>query len=148
MTKQATLGPIDPSINTSLNPVVKNGTADMRVPVSVEAVKGYMTFAKEFGIEDAKSLSEIFCKLSEKVHPLVLGQVYRARAQIKMLAKKLLATQIRDTQSIEKIIDFLCSDSGSHDYTINRREAKDLGLNIIKPDEKMYNLINGSTVKM
>ena len=44
---------------------------------------------------------------------------------------------------IKKIISFLCSDSGSHDYTINRREAeKDLGLKIIKPNEEQYNIIH------
>jgi hypothetical protein len=41
-----------------------------------------------------------------------------------------------------KIIDFLCSESGSHDYTINRREARDsLGLRIDKPNDELYSLI-------
>jgi len=80
--------------------------------------------------------------LSEKVHPLVLGQVYRSRAQIKMLAEKLLQNQITDQAKIQQIISFLCSDSGSHDYTINRREAENgLGLNIIKPDMELYEVI-------
>ena len=41
MTKQATLGPIDPSLNTELNPRVIDGSI---FPVSVEAVKGYLEF--------------------------------------------------------------------------------------------------------
>lgn len=37
----------------------------------------------------------------------------------------------------------MCSESGSHDYTINRREAKnELGLNVEKPSESFYKLIN------
>jgi len=144
MTKQATLGPIDPSVNTPLNPIAQNGPMQMSVPVSVEAIKGYLAFAKEeLKIEDDNALASIMVKLSDKVHPLVLGQVYRARAQIKMLAEKLLANQLKDSSKIKEIIAFLCSDSGSHDYTINRREAKDiLGLNIIKPTDEMYKLIN------
>ena len=43
MTKQATLGPIDPSLHTALNPRVIDGSI---YPVSVEAVKGYLEFAK------------------------------------------------------------------------------------------------------
>lgn len=39
MTKQATLGPIDPSLHTQLNPRTQDG---MLFPVSVEAVKGYL----------------------------------------------------------------------------------------------------------
>lgn len=144
MTKQATLGPIDPSVNTPLNPQIPGGAPQARIPVSVEAIKGFLELAKnELNIKDEKSLAVIFNKLADMVHPLVLGEVYRARTQIQMLAEKLLKTQLTDTDKIKRIISFLCSDSGSHDYTINRREAKDnLGLNIVKPDDELYNLIN------
>lgn len=143
MTKQATLGPIDPSVNTPLNPPIPNAPPQNNYPVSVEAVKGYLAFAKEeLSIKDDMALSNIMIKLSEYVHPLVLGQVYRARAQIKMLAEKLLTNQVTDNAKIKDIISFLCSDSGSHDYTINRREAKDaLGLNVQKPDNELYAII-------
>jgi len=142
MTKQATLGPIDPSINTPLNPI-NPMSPNQRIPVSVEAVKGYLAFAKEeLGIKDDDALANLMIKLSETVHPLVLGQVYRSRSQIKMLAEKLLTSQIKDQAKIQHIISFLCSDSGSHDYTIHRREAKDdLGLNIIKPTQDLYKII-------
>ena len=38
-----------------------------------------------------------------------------------------------------KIVTFLCSDSGSHDYTINRTEAKNLGLRVESPNQDTYN---------
>lgn len=140
MTKQATLSPIDPSLNSPLNPVVPNDPNNSTTAVSVEAVKGYIQLAKdEFGIKDDVALGHILEKLSEYVHPLVLGQVYRSRAQIKMLAGKLLKNQVRDKKKVKKIIEFLCSDSGSHDYTINRREAKsELELNVDKPSSEQY----------
>ena len=152
MTKQATLSPIDPSINTPLNPSIPNGFLytcpktngfGNTFPVSVEAVKGYLEFAKEeLSIKDDAALSNILIKLSEYVHPLVLGQVYRSKAQIQMLAEKLLQNQVTNKETIKKIIAFLCSESGSHDYTINRREAEnDLGLKVSKPTEEQYNII-------
>ncbi len=143
MTKQATLGPIDPSINGPLNPGIEGAPPQARFPVSVEAIKGYIELAKgELDIKDDANLTQILLKLSEKVHPLVLGQVYRSRSQIQMLAKKLIKTQIQDDKKIENVISFLCSESGSHDYTIHRREAKgDLGLNIDKPDDEQYKTI-------
>jgi hypothetical protein len=50
--------------------------------------------------------------------------------------------QVKDRKKVNKIIDFLCSESGSHDYTINRREARDeLGLQIEKPNDELYLLI-------
>lgn len=103
----------------------------------------YIELAKdEFGISDGNALSDVLIKLSEYVHPLVLGQVYRSRAQIKMLAGKLLKNQVADDGKVSRIIDFLCSDSGSHDYTINRREAaEELELNVAKPTSTQYEII-------
>ena len=139
MTKQATLGPIDPSLHTALNPKIPGGI----YPVSVEAVKGYLEFAKnELEIKEQSSLTSIFEKLTDFVHPLVLGEVYRSKAQIQMMAEQMIINQVTDPDMIKKIIAFLCSESGSHDYTINRREAKDtLGLNIKKPTDSQYEII-------
>jgi len=145
MTKQATLGPIDPSLNSPLNPqnpqVPNNPQA--RLPVSVESIKGYFELAKkDLQIKDTQSIANILIGLSNQVHPLVLGDVYRSRTQIQMLARKLLLKQMKDKKQIDKIIAFLCSDSGSHDYTIYRREAKEeLGLNIEKPNDEFYQII-------
>lgn len=142
MTKQATLGPIDPSITTPLNPGIPGAPPDAKYPVSVEAINGFFELIREKGITDSKDLAAIVAKLSESVHPLVLGQVYRAKSQIQMLARRLVTKQVNNEDKIEKIISFLCSESGSHDYTIHRREALDsLGLNIEKPNDSLYALI-------
>ena len=141
MTKQATLGPIDPSIKTALNPPIPHSLDTF--PVSVEAVNGFIDLARNaLKAEKPSDLSDAFLSLTKSVHPLVLGEVYRSRAQIKMLAKKLLVNQVTDENDIDHIIDFLCSESGSHDYTINRREAKDdLKLKVVKPSEDQYRII-------
>ena len=150
MTKQATLGPIDPSVNTPLNPTVPNAGPHARVPVSVEAIKGFLDLAKhELNLKDERALADIFTVLADKVHPLVLGEVYRAIGQIQMLARKLLVNQVKEEEKINKIIAFLCSESGSHDYTINRREAKnELGLNIVTPSQDLYELINNTYISI
>ncbi len=137
MTKQATLGPIDPSVNGPINPTIP-GTND-RAPVSVEAVQGYLDLAtRDLKIEDGSALGAVLKSLSEKIHPLVLGEVLRRRSQIRDLAAKLLAHQDLDKDKTDAIIKFLCSESGSHDHTINRREARALGLNIENPSEGFY----------
>ncbi|WP_128932257.1 SDH family Clp fold serine proteinase [Bradyrhizobium zhanjiangense] len=139
MTKQAALGPIDPSINHALGPQVPYGNQLARVPVSVEAVKGYLDAARnDLNITDQTALAQLIIDLSNKVHPLVLGEIFRSRAQIRFLAEKLLAGQVTDPEKVQKIIDFLCADSGSHDYTMNRREAESLGLKIEKPTQQFY----------
>lgn len=142
MTKQATLGPIDPSVNGPLNPQMPGPNAMARVPVSVESVSGYLEFAKSIGIQSEPEVSKLVLDLAARINPLVLGNVYRSRSQIRMLGRRLLAGHMQDQAKIDKILDFLCSESGSHDYTINRREAaNELGLNIIKPDDEKYKVI-------
>ena len=144
MTKQAMLGPIDPSVNGPLNPGIP-GIQDpnAKVQVSVEYVNAYIEMAKkDFGITDQKYMSEILLNLSEKIHPLTLGQVYKSKSQIKMLARKLMKWQHLEPNKEEDIVNFLCSESGSHDYSIRRKEAKEgLGLNIEKPSMDFYKLI-------
>lgn len=142
MTKQATLGPIDPSVNGPLNPQMPGPNVMARVPVSVESVNGYLEFAKSVGIQTEAEVTKLVLDLAARINPLVLGNVYRSRSQIRMLGRRLLAGHINSPEKIDKILDFLCSESGSHDYTINRREAaNELGLNIIKPDDEKYAVI-------
>jgi hypothetical protein len=142
MTKQATLGPIDPSVNNPLNPQVNLGNQMLRVPVSVEGVRGYLDAARsDFGIRGSAAMTTILTHLSQQIHPLVLGEIFRSRAQIRFLAGKLIKQQVKDAKKIKAVIDFLCADSGSHDYTINRREAMEHGLNIEKPSDPFYRIL-------
>lgn len=143
MTRQATLGPIDPSINSPINPLANVNGKEVKFPVNVEHVSGYLDMAKkDLGISNSADLKDIYLKLAGTIHPLILGTVYKSRSQIKMLAQKLMKYHIIEKEKIPKVINFLCSESGSHDYTINRREAKEeLGLNVEKPDDELYAVI-------
>lgn len=142
MTKQATLGPIDPSINGPYNPQAPGMPPNARLPVSVEDVTKFIDLArKELGAD--ADLTSIFSQLASNVHPLSLGSVYRSRTQIQMLASRLLRQHITGDEKIAEIISFLCSESGSHDYTINRREAKNnLHLPVFKPTADEYSIIS------
>ncbi len=141
MTKQAMLGPIDPSIaNHPLAPSV--GSSHSPMPVSVEAIRGYLDLVRqELRIKSKRQLTDIQLSLAEKIHPLLLGDVFRRSGQIRYIAEKLLKAQIQKRRDRRRIIKFLVSDSGSHDYTINRREAEELGLEIEKPGTELYGVI-------
>lgn len=139
MTKQATLGPIDPSLDSPMNPIIPLTNPPEKTSVSVESIKGYFDLLKdEVGANDTTSLSSAYCKLVEFINPLVLGDIYRSKKQIRMLATKLLDMHKTEDVWKEKIVSFLCSDSGSHNYTISRTEAKILGLKVEKPDDELY----------
>ncbi len=139
MTKQATLGPVDPAVTGPLGPEIPGATGEARAPVSVEAVNGYLGAVERYGGE--KAAAKALRDLADKVHPLVLGQVFRARQQIRDLAQRLLEQRLEDSKAVERIVEFLCSDSGSHDYTINRREAGTLGLPVEKCSPGLYETV-------
>ena len=116
MTKQAALGPIDPSINNPLNPQAIVDGQSKQVPVSVENVRSYLDAARdELKIGGEEALTSILLNLTSHIHPLVLGEIFRSQAQIRFLAEKLLPRQVNDNEKIKSIINFLCADSGSHD---------------------------------
>lgn len=143
MTKQAALGPIDPSLtNHALSPkaVPPAVPQPQMVPVSAEAVRGYLDEAKKY-VSDPTALASVWTHLANEIHPLVLGELFRLGGQIRAMAKDLLAIQVSDVAKQDKIINLLCSDSGSHDYTINRRYAKDIGLNVEKCSASLYPIL-------
>ena len=136
MTKMGQLSPIDPSVLSPLGPLAQvPGPAGMQlqqVPVSVEDVINYIDLArKAVNINDEELLTRLFDRMSQSVHPLVLGSVYRSREQIGFLAQMLLERHITDHEKIKKIIETVTRGRFSHDYLIGRREAKEiLGLPI------------------
>lgn len=143
MTKQATLGPIDPSINGPLNPGLPGRAPEQRLPVSVEDIAGYIGLAQEEAdIRDPRGLAQVFLKLAEEVHPIALGGVKRARSQIEDLARKLLSLHMDEEESqetIDRVVRVLCREAGSHDYMIYRREARQvLNLPIETPSWPLY----------
>lgn len=127
MNEMGTLSPIDPSVTSEYNPVGgKDGPAAGKLlPMSVEDAVAFINLAKSEA--QINNLENVFIKLAEKVHPLALGRVYRAREQIIMLGRKLLSSHRNklDSSVIDTIVNYLSRELGSHDYEISRTEAKE-----------------------
>jgi hypothetical protein len=99
------------------------------LPVSVEDVRGFLDLAREeVGLKDMQSLASVFSLLAADVKPMALGNVYRAKEQIKLLTEKLLRLHIPDSskERIGPIVETFTRKLFSHDYLIGRREAKDI----------------------
>ena len=111
--------------------------------IRTKAINGFIAFAKkEIGLESEEAGVAILSALTGKVHPLVLGQVYRSRTQIRMIGQRLIKGHLTEEAKVKKVLDFLCSESGSHDFAIYRQEARDgLGLKIETPTDPEYALI-------
>lgn len=142
MTKQAALGPIDPSLdNHPLAPMVMVNGQNVPWPVSAEAVRGYIAEVKK-DVSDPAALASVWNHLADKIHPIVLGDIFRLGEQIRSLASDLIKNQVKDEGSQQRIIQLLASESGSHDYTINRRKAEEIGLTVEKPSAALYQILN------
>lgn len=132
MGKLAQLSPVDPSVQSPYNPQLK----DQFLPVSVADVVGFLDLAREEAkLNGEESLRIVFEKLASDVRPMALGNVYRARQQISMLARKLLDFHMKDTETNGKdlIVSVLTRERYSHDYLISRREAREIGLKVVDP---------------
>jgi len=145
MLRGATLSPIDPSIMGPLNPVIEPPLAPQRqvLPLSVESVAGFKDLVtQDWDIKGEEALTAAFRMLAEKVHPLALGNVYRARQQIEELAKTLLADHRSDEDNVTKIVKTLTRGLGSHDYPLSRRQARALfGSQLAQSDPELERLL-------
>lgn len=127
------LGPTDPSVSNHFNPI--DPKTGQYLPISVEDVTAYIQLIKEdAGIQHEDELVHAIKILAEKVHPLALGNVKRSISQSRMMASKLLNLHMQKSQEhkIQEIADNLTSKLFYHGHPINRKEARELGLETVK----------------
>jgi hypothetical protein len=142
MHRMGELGPIDPKVANEFNPVTPQG---QQIGINVEDVASYVSFMKEFaGITHEDELIQALNSLTNNVHPLAIGNVYRFYAQSRMMAKKLLKlhmTDPKDDHVIEEVSETLTSKLFFHGHPINRKEAINLKLKIDEPKQEVEDLM-------
>lgn len=112
------------------------------LPVSVEDMIGFLDLArKEIGLKTEDSMAEVLKILADKVHPLALGAVFRAREQTGSLAKRLLQTHSDDEAKIDRITARLTQELPTHNYLIGRAEAMSIKLDVAEPSEEVDQLM-------
>jgi hypothetical protein len=137
MGKLGELTPVDPTTGHPFNP--PNPTnPQQRLEVSVEDLNSYLLFAKEkAGVKDEQMI-EAYKMLVDKLHPLSIGNAYRAYRMTRMLTERLLWLHMdkkKDEELIKKIVKEMTGDITIHAYPIDRDEAVELGLKIEKAQD-------------
>jgi hypothetical protein len=145
MHKMGCLGPIDPSVANIFNPPHPQ-MPGLLASISVEDVTAYFKLIREeLGITHDDELIQAVIALTEKIHPLALGNVQRSHNQARMMARKLLKLHMpndADEPEITRIIDTLKSNLFFHGHPINRDEAKiDLKLKVTVPPQDVGSLM-------
>jgi len=143
MGKLGELSPVDPKTGHPFNPRNPDNQKQI-LEVSVEDLNSYFMLAKEkAGVKD-EQMFEVFKLLVDKIHPLSLGNIYRAFRMAKILTERLLEIHMdkkKDEEKIKKIINALTGDICIHGYPITRDEAENLGLSIEKADSILDKLM-------
>lgn len=144
MHKMGCLGPIDPSVTNIFNPAHPQAPGQL-APISVEDVTAFFKLVKEdVGITHEDELVQALISLTEKIHPLAIGNVHRHHNQSRLIARKLLKFHMGKTEEheVEELIDNLKSNLFFHGHPISRREAKeDLGLKVEDATNGLENLM-------
>ena len=146
MGKLGELSPIDPTTGNHFNP--PDSKEEKRIPISVEDVTSYLALAQDVaGIKGEDQTLEIFKDLTSprkySLHPLALGNVYRALRLIRDVAYKQLLTHHdeKETEKMKRIVTNLTELLYSHSYQISRKEAQELELKIVFPDSKLETMM-------
>lgn len=127
MHKMGCLGPIDPSVTNVFNPPHPQAPGQL-APISVEDVTAFFKLVKEeVGITHEDELVQALISLTDKIHPLAIGNVQRHHNQSRLTARKLLRLHMNKSEEheVEQLIDNLKSNLFYHGHPINRKEAKD-----------------------
>jgi len=132
MSRLGQLSPVDPSVNTPFNPPAPQqpgAPAQGFLPVSVEDVRAFLDLARDEGqLKSEEVMGDVFSRLAADVRPMALGNVNRAKEQIKMLTEKLLRLHIPEPEDnrVGPIVEIFTRKLFSHDYIIGRKEAKQI----------------------
>lgn len=143
MGKLGELTPVDPTTGHPFNPQ-NPVNPRQRLEVSVEDLNSYLLFAKEKAEVKNEQMVDVYKILAEKLHPLSIGNAYRAYRMARLLTERLLWLHMdkeKDNERIKKIVKEITGDITIHAYPIDRDEAADLGLKVEKADDEIDKLI-------
>jgi hypothetical protein len=139
MGKLGELTPVDPTTGHPFNPL-NPANLQQKLEVSVEDLNSYLLFAKEKAEVKTEQMIDAYKLLVEKLHPLSIGNAYRAYRMARLLTERLLWLHMdkeKDGEKIKKIVKEITGDITIHAYPIDRDEAADLGLKIEKATDEV-----------
>lgn len=134
----ANLGPIDPQIKTHRKR--KDGVVEA-INFGSEDMEGFLEFAREkVGLSDQTNILEVFKLFCAEAGPIPIGIATRSSQLSHQLGIKMLQNRKRkskDDRAAKSIVDRLNKQFFNHGYALNRREAKEIGLQVVYPPQDL-----------
>lgn len=129
------LGPVDPQII-----VTRPNKGQMHF--GSEDIRNYIEFVKnDFGIKDQEYLVNALNTLCNEVGTLPIGSAKRSNQLSISLGEKMLAMHMTDCAKAHAIATALNSSYYHHGYAVGRKEAKDIGLNVVNSSDEIEDII-------
>ena len=143
MGRKGELSPIDPQLSIQRN---GEGGIPKQEQLAVEDIMSYVRFLRDkVGLSDQSALAVPVSALATKLEPWILGQINRAHSHIRSVARKLLTSpgkqRTLDEPRIQAIVDMLAEKTYQHGHAIGRKEAKEIGLNVVEPSSPLEDLM-------
>lgn len=129
--RRAELSPLDPQISS--NSIVAPNQPGV---ISSSDIQSYISMAREwFGVQPENGI-EILSLLTQSIFPTSLAYFYRAERQMMQFCIENLKHNRPDAtlEELSHIARHFTSGYYSHDYVINRIEAKQIGLDVVFAD--------------
>jgi hypothetical protein len=127
------LSAVDTSLTHDLSPIDRNNNL---VSVSQDELTRVIKLWKE-----NKADENPYTSLYQYVHPLVIGAVDRASSLSIKLCTDILSYHMKDKTKAEEISRKLNSDYPSHSYPILLIEAIEIGLNAVRIDKDLNDML-------
>ena len=133
------LGPFDPQLSV----IKPNGAGQQsQLQFSSEDIRNYIEFIRsDVGITDQAHLISAFNSLASDVGPLPIGSSKRSQQLSLSLSTKMLEAHMADKSKAASIAKSLNTSYYHHGYALSRKEAKNIGLNIVNPNPEFENLL-------
>jgi hypothetical protein len=135
------LGPVDPQLQGTKNLPGMPGQQD-GIRFGAEDLSHFIDFVrKDVGITDQEQLERAFELVCQEIGSIPIGIAKRSSNLALSLGEKLLRLHMNDHNKVKAISEALNKSFYHHGYPVGRKEAKDIGLNIIDAPEILEKLI-------
>jgi Serine dehydrogenase proteinase len=135
----AELGPIDPQVGSATQ--APSGAPGM---ISAQDIRMFPEMAaKWFGVIKEEDQIQLLALVAQRIFPSSLTTFYRYDQMVQEIGNELLSYQCptMESDAREKIVQKLVRGYYSHDYIISRRDAQQLGLNVVFPSSQEERVI-------
>ena len=139
MHQYSNLGPVDPQLTVSHRDA--SGKTE-NLEFGSEDIINFIDFIKtDIGVSDQQHLMSATQPLIGQVGALSIGSAKRSQRLSLALSEKMLSSHISDPTKVTTIAKALNSSYYHHGYAVGRKEALEIGLPIVRPDESLERLL-------